>query len=104
MIRVLHILTDSNIGGAGRLLVNYLHNFDRKTFDIAVVLPKDAALKPAVEAEGYLVIETEHGRDKSFDVKAVREFISIIRKYKPDIVHTHSAFSAKLAAYRSCSA
>jgi len=27
MIRVLQILTDSNIGGAGRLLINYLHNF-----------------------------------------------------------------------------
>ena len=99
MIRVLHILTDSNIGGAGRLLVNYLHNFDRETFEILVALPKGAALKPCVEAEGYRVIETEHGRDKSFDMKAVREFISIIKAEKPDIVHTHSAFSGKLAAY-----
>lgn len=99
MIRVLHILTDSNIGGAGRLLVNYLHNFDRETFDIAVVLPKGAQLKAAVEAEGYPVIEAEHGRDKSFDIRAVGEFISIIKREKPDIVHTHSAFSAKLAAY-----
>ncbi len=99
MLRVLHILTDSNIGGAGRLLVNYLHNFDREHFDIKVVLPKNAALKPAVEAEGYTVLETEHGADKSFDLKAIFEYIGIIKREKPDIVHTHSAFSGKLAAY-----
>ena len=55
MQKVMHILTDSNIGGAGRLLINYLHNFDRSQFDIVVVLPENAALKPLVEAEGYPV-------------------------------------------------
>ncbi len=99
MIRVLNILTDSNIGGAGRLLVNYLHNFDRQKFDIAVVLPENAALKPFVEGEGYPVIEMKNGRDRSFDPKAVRELTQIIRQWKPDIVHTHSSFSGKLAAY-----
>ena len=51
MIKVLNILTDTNIGGAGRLLVNYLHNFDREKFDVKVVLPKNSALKPFVDAE-----------------------------------------------------
>lgn len=99
MIRVLNILTDTNIGGAGRLLVNYLHNFDRSKFEIAVVLPEGSALKPCVEAEGYPVIEMKHGKDKSFDPPAVRELIAIIKQWKPDIVHTHSSFSGKLAAY-----
>ena len=44
MIRVLNILTDTNIGGAGRLLVNYLRNFDRAEFETAVVLPEGSAL------------------------------------------------------------
>ena len=44
MIRVLQILTDSNIGGAGRLLTNYLHNFDKSVFDMLVVLPEGAEL------------------------------------------------------------
>ena len=99
MIKVLNIITDTNIGGAGRLLVNYLHCFDRSKFHIKVVLPTGAELKPLVEAEGYEVIETENGRDKSFDGKAVGELIRIIRAEKPDIVHTHSSFSGKLAAY-----
>ncbi len=99
MIRVLQILTDTNIGGAGRLLVNYLKNFDRGQFETAVVLPKGAELKPLVEAEGYSVIETENGRDKSFDLSAVGELRRIIREYRPDIVHCHSSFSGKLAAF-----
>ena len=101
MIKVLQILTDSNIGGAGRLLINYLHNFDRAVFDMAVVLPKGAELKPLVEAEGYPVIETENGRDKSFDMAAVGELRRIIRDFRPDIVHCHSSFSGKLASWLS---
>ena len=99
MIKVLNILSDSNIGGAGRLLVNYLRNFDRTKFDVAVVLPKDSDLKPCVEETGFPVFEIEHGVDKSFDMKAVREVMAIIKKWQPDVVHTHSSFYGKLAAY-----
>ncbi len=99
MIRVLNILTDSNIGGAGRLLVNYLRNFDRTEFETAVVLPENSDLKPCVEDAGYPVIEIKNGRDKSMDFKAMREVQRIIREWKPDIVHTHSAFYGKMAAY-----
>ena len=99
MIKVLHILSDTNVGGAGRLMVNYLHNFDRTKFDIRVVLPKDSQLIPFVAAEHYPVTEIEHGRDKSFDMAAVGEIRKIIREFSPDIVHTHSAFSGKLAAW-----
>ena len=99
MIKVLHILSDTNIGGAGRLMVNYLHNFDRTKFDIRVVLPRESQLIPFVTAEHYPVVEIENGRDKSFDMKAMGEIRRIIRAWKPDIVHTHSAFSGKLAAW-----
>ena len=98
-IKILHILTDSNIGGAGTLLINYLHCFDREKYDISVCLPEGAALAPLVEAEGYRVIPLEHGRDKSFEMSALSEYRKLFKKEKPDIVHTHSAFSAKLAAY-----
>ncbi len=99
MIKVLNILSDTNVGGAGRLLCNYLHNFDRTKFEIHTVLPKDSALKPYIEAEGYSVTEIEHGRDKSLDLRAIGEIMKIIKELSPDIVHTHSSFSGKLAAY-----
>lgn len=98
-LKILHVLTDTNIGGAGTLLINYLHCFDREKYDISVCLPKSSALIPLVEAEGYRVIPLEHGHDKSFEMSALREYTSLFRREKPHIVHTHSAFSAKLAAF-----
>lgn len=99
MIKVLNILSDSNIGGAGRLLVNYLNNFDREKLDVAVVLPRGSELIPSVRQTGFRVFEIDHGRDKSFDMAAVRDVKSVIKSWKPDIVHTHSSFYGKLAAY-----
>ena len=42
----------------------------------------------------------KNGRDRSFDRKAVAELRAMIRKFQPDIVHTHSSFSGRLAAYQ----
>ena len=98
-IKIIHILTDTNIGGAGTLLINYLRCFDREKYDISVCLPDGAALTPKVEAEGYRVIPLKYGHDKSFERKSIPEFLKIFKAEKPDIVHTHSAFSAKLAAF-----
>ncbi len=98
-IKIIHILTDTNIGGAGTLLINYLRCFDREKYDISVCLPEGAALTPKVEAEGYRVIPLQYGHDKSFEAASISEFLKIFKAEKPDIVHTHSAFSAKLAAF-----
>lgn len=100
MIKLYHVISDTNIGGAGTLLLNYLANADRSAFDITVVLPRDSALKTRIAALGIPVIETEHGRDRSFERGATAEFRRIFREAKPDIVHTHSSFSAKLAAWQ----
>lgn len=100
MIKLYHVISDTNIGGAGTLLLNYLANADRGAFDITVVLPRGSALKARVEALGVPVIETEYGRDRSYERGATAEFRRIFRDAKPDIVHTHSSFSAKLAAWQ----
>ncbi len=99
MIKVLNIMTDSNFGGAGRVLLHCLKCFDRSRFEVVVLIPKGGALVPLVKEEGYRVIETEHGHDRSWDPKALKEYCRIIKAEKPDIVHTHSAFSGKLAAW-----
>ncbi len=100
-MKILHVLSDSNIGGAGILLLNCLAHFDRTEFDIKVVLPRDAELCRRVEALGYDVIGMKYGRDTSYQKEATRELVDIFREEKPDIVHTHSSFSARIAA-RKC--
>ena len=80
MYRLLHIITDTNIGGAGVLLLCQLKYFDRGRFDIAVVLPRGSALRERVEKLGYSVIESRHGADSSFEVGAIAEYYGIIKK------------------------
>lgn len=98
MIKVLQVISDTNIGGAGTVLITCLKNFNREKFYVKVVLPAGSLLKPRIEAEGYEVIETNGGADKSFDAKAISEYRKIFRAEKPDIVHTHASLSAKIAA------
>ena len=99
MIKVLHILSDTNIGGAGKLLLNQLKHFNRRKFDIKVILPKDSLLKPEVEELNFEVIETLNGADKSLDFKAIPEFMRIFKCERPQIVHCHSSLSARIAAW-----
>lgn len=100
-MKILHVLSDTNIGGAGMLLLNCLKHFDRSEFDIKVVLPRDAELTERVKALGYEVIEMKHGRDVSYEREATKELVMIFGEEKPDIVHTHSSLSARIAA-RKC--
>ena len=100
MIKLFHVISDTNIGGAGTLLLNYLANADRSAFAITVVLPRGSALVPRIQALDVSVIETEYGHDRSHDRRATAEFRRIFRAERPDIVHTHSSFSAKLAAWQ----
>ena len=98
MYRLLHIITDTNIGGAGVLLLNQLRHFDRNRFDITILLPHGSELATRVRALDYPVIFSRHGADASFQFGAVREYRKLIRQLSPDIVHCHGALSARFAA------
>ena len=59
MIRVLNIISDTNIGGAGRVLINYLQYADRKQFDTSVAVPRGSLLKAPLEELGTAVYEVD---------------------------------------------
>lgn len=101
MIKVIHVISDTNIGGAGTVLLTTLHNIDRSKFEVKVVLPAGSALVPRIDALGFEHICTKGGADKSLDLGAVNEYCRIFKTEKPDIVHTHAAFSARIAAFLS---
>ena len=50
MIRLVQIISDTNIGGGGRSLLNYLACCDRSRFSPSVVLPRGSALTERVRA------------------------------------------------------
>ena len=97
-IRVLHVLTDKNIGGAGRWLLYYLKYHNREEFDVRVVLPLGSQLIPAVKELGVHVTVMAEMEDKSFDKKAMKALVQLFKEERPDIVHTHASMTARMAA------
>ena len=98
MIRVLQIISDTNIGGGGYSLLNYLRYRDRERVEVLVVMPRRSALKPAVEELGVEVAEIDAMADKSLDWKAIPLLRQLIHSWKPDLVHTHGSLSGRIAA------
>ena len=100
-MKVLNIISDTNIGGAGMVLENYLRHRDRDSFELSVALPSGSLLTERITPFGVPVYELEGIADKSMDMRAVRELKKVIRRADPDIVHTHGAFAGRIAG-RQC--
>ena len=100
-IKVLHVLTDRNIGGAGRWLLYYLKYHNREKFEVKVVLPEDSQLCERVQELDVPVLGLAELEDKSFDRKAGTALMKLFREEKPDILHTHASMTARIAARRA---
>ena len=98
VIKLLHVISDTNIGGAGKYLLTYLANCNRERFEVIVVVPQGSALIREIKDKGFDVIEAKGMSDKSVGASAVFDLRKIISREKPDIVHTHAALSARIAA------
>lgn len=101
MVKVLNVISDSNIGGAGRVLLNYMKYRDNDAFDVCVCLPEGSLLTQPLRETGVAVYELAISPDKSFDRKDIKVIKALIRAIQPDIVHTHSSLSGRIAA-RQC--
>lgn len=97
MTDVMHVISDTNIGGAGRCIISFLKEYDKDKFRVSVVLPYNSKLKPEILKYGVRVFEVNGLAESSFNLKAMLSLVKIFKKYKPDIIHTHAALSARLA-------
>jgi glycosyltransferase involved in cell wall biosynthesis len=103
-IRVLHIISDTNIGGAGRLLLNFLAHYDRSRLQVYVLCPAGSLLEDLCAAvPGVTTMALpELPPDESFAPgrlwKEIPAIIRVIRKYNVNVVHTHASFAGRLAA------
>ena len=52
MIKVLNIISDTNIGGAGRVILNYLRYTHRDRFETWIALPREASSRPRWRRRG----------------------------------------------------
>lgn len=98
MIKVVNVISDTNVGGAGKCIINFCKNYDKKKFEIVVVLPKGSALIDELKNTEAKLIEIDGLKDKSWDMSSLIKLIKVLKNEKPDIVHTHASSTARLAA------
>ena len=96
-MKVLHVISDSNIGGAGVLLCNLLSSFDRRVVESIVALPCDSQLAPRFLKMGIPVVYLNKDCDRASPI-SVLELLRIIKRCGADVVHTNAALSARVAA------
>ncbi|MBR6729402.1 MAG: glycosyltransferase [Clostridia bacterium] len=101
MKHVVQVLTDTNIGGAGRYLLNYLKYFDKNRFRVTVILPEGSRLTEFINTEAVTLIEAPFMADCSYDKRCVSYLRTLFMQIKPDLLHTHACLSARIAGRRA---
>ena len=97
LIKVINIITDTNIGGAGKMLLSFLDNYDKGKFKLIVIIPYESSLKNELVQRNVEIVEMGGIAEKSFSIKAIREFFLIFKELNPHIIHTHASVSARIA-------
>ncbi len=98
MVRVLEVISDTNIGGAGVLLATRCSHMDSKRFDLWVAMPKGSMLKQRFCFGGVSVIEFDGCYDRSLEWKAILRWVMLLKRLRPAVVNCHSCFACRIAA------
>ena len=95
--KVLHICSDTNIGGAGKYVLTLLTQPRiARGYEVAVACP-EGALAAAVRRAGIPVFVCP-GADRSFSWQALRALFGLMRTWRPQIAHTHGSLAGRVAA------
>lgn len=102
MIQVYQVVSDTNVGGAGRYLLNYIRHFDRSKYSVTVLLPEGSKLKELLLAFSDIsILEVPFMADKSYDKRCVQYLQKLFKQEQIDIIHTHASLSARIAAKKA---
>lgn len=101
MIKVIYVLTDKNIGGAGRWLLSQLRFTDQNRYEAKALLPEGSLLTKAVKDLGFAAIELPGMQDSSWDKDRLSAMTDFFRAEKPQIVHVGASLTARIAARRA---
>lgn len=92
-MRITEVISDENIGGAGILLSHVTGGLCRE-HDFEIILPKGSLLTARLPRGVRITPFPMHGGTSPADVP---RFLRYFREHPCDILHTHAAFSARLA-------
>ena len=99
--KILYLITKSTWGGAGRYVYDLATNISQKDFEIIVALGGKGELKNRLEEKNIRTITIPTlQRDVALwgEIKALLNLVKIIRKEKPDVLHTNSSKAGALGA------
>ena len=95
---ILHVLSDTGVGGAGIFLRNLISASDSDVFSHSVILPRGAlVLADILKRAGARVTLGSFRGERSLSLGMLGAAAHAIRVCRPDILHTHGAFSAALS-------
>ncbi len=97
MIKVVEVISDKNIGGAGVLLLNRLRHTDKSRFCSYVIMPKGSLLAARTRALGARVREIPMP-ERSFGVPDTFKIAAELKRIKPSLVNSHASLSSRIAA------
>ncbi|MBQ8848951.1 MAG: glycosyltransferase [Clostridia bacterium] len=98
-MKIIEAISDTNIGGAGVLLLTRLVNDKQMCDNTVVVIPKGSMLKNKLSEHNISFIEVNACADRSFELSAILKYIKLIKKISPDIVNCHGCLSFRIAAF-----
>ena len=97
-MKIVEAISDTNIGGAGILLLNRLRHSNRQKHSYHVIVPKGSALTERLRALDVVVWEINSRGDRSFSVLALPRYVSLLHYLTPDLVNCHGNLSCRIAA------
>ncbi len=98
-MKIVEAISDTNIGGAGILLLTRLKHCDKRRLSYHVIIPKGSALRERLRELDVTAWEVDTGQDRSFSVSAVPQYVSFLRRIKPTLVNCHGNLSCRVAAW-----
>ncbi len=98
MIKLLHVISDSNIGGAGIYVQSLTRALDPKKFKVFVACPHNSRLAELIEKPVRLIELPGLSAEQSFSLQGTLSLLRFIKENDIDIVHTHASLSGRLAA------
>lgn len=95
-MKITHIISDSNVGGAG-ILLSSLASELKDDFDLEIILPEGSALIKRLTTE-VKITALPFSPDVSFSSRDVPLFRDYFKRNGADVIHTHASLSARLGA------
>ncbi|NNF27341.1 MAG: glycosyltransferase, partial [Gemmatimonadetes bacterium] len=87
-MRILHLETGRHLYGGGLQVLHLVGGLAARGCECRLLVPDDSAVADGGEARGLPVVRIRYRGEG--DVAAILRIVSVLRDYRPDLIHLHS--------------